>query len=122
MSDFEDWLNRKPAGPKPRKPLKRTRVNKVSARHRNALKEYYDRRRGYLEAHPICEAGPVIARAKLPAAYRVPVCGVKAVQVHHTRGRGPYLNDEATFCGICPACHVFVHAHGQWARAVGLLY
>ncbi len=31
---FQDWLNREPAGPKPKKPLKRTRVARVSKRRR----------------------------------------------------------------------------------------
>lgn len=52
-----DWLARKPSGPKPRKPLRRSvRVKKVSKKRGRANREYTVRRKRFLEAHPLCMA------------------------------------------------------------------
>lgn len=128
MKSFEEWLQRRPAGPKPKKPLKRggspkrkCRLGQVSAKHAKALREYYARRRAYLERNPWCEAGTIITRAKLPESYSVPRCTVASTQIHHMRRRGPYLNDESTWCGCCADCHRWIETHAQKARELGLL-
>ena len=71
---------------------------------------------------------------KLMAQYRkqraaylrlAPWCGVchtaKATDVHHKRGRGPYLLMSLTWIGVCRICHNYIHAHPSWAYAEGLL-
>lgn len=133
MMEFSSWLARKPAGKKPRKPLKRTplkrstkpltrtQVRRVSKKQRAALKDYFAVRASYLARNAACEAGPVILKAKLPASYAVPRCEVWASQVHHLAGRGKNLCNEETFCAVCDPCHKFIHAHAQKSREPGLL-
>lgn len=104
------------------KPLRRTRLRRVSVKREADLREYFRVRRAYLDANPWCEAGTVITRAKLPTCYSVPRCEAKAAEVHHTRGRGPHLCDVATFCAVCRTCHRWIHEHAQKARDLGLLY
>lgn len=43
-----------------------------------------------------------------------------ALEVHHKRGRGPYLNDTSTFVGVCSKCHAYIEANPRWAKEVGL--
>lgn len=133
MKDFKEWLNRRPAGKKSRRPLKRTplkrskkpltrtQVRRVGKKHAKALREYFKVRAEYLAEHAACEAGPVILMAKLPDFYHVPRCGVWATQVHHIAKRGPNLCNKETFCACCDSCHKFIHQHAQWAREHGLL-
>ncbi len=133
MRSFEDWLERKPAGPKPRKPLKRTalkrstkrlnrtQVRRVSKKHARELREYQKVRVEYLAEHAACEAGPIILAARLPVAYQVPRCGVWSNQVHHTARRGPNLLNKDTFCACCPDCHRWIETHAQKSRELGLL-
>lgn len=102
-------------------PLKRTRLRRVSVKHRKELRTYYDKRQAYLSKNEWCEAGPVILKAKLPPSYSVPCCMIKATQIHHCAKRGPNLNNEETWCGSCPACHEWIHSHAQKARQLGLL-
>lgn len=118
---LKDWLNRKPAGPKPRKRLKQTPLRRVSSKHGKKLREYFRVRADYLAKQAACEAGLVILKAKLPEFYHVPRCEVWAKEVHHIAGRGSNLCNTDTFCAICPECHRWVHAHGQKAREIGLL-
>lgn len=103
------------------KPLKRTRLRRVSKKHAAELRVYYDKRQAYLTKNEWCEAGPVILKAKLPPSYGVPYCTIRATQLHHVARRGPNLNNEETFCGCCAECHAWVHAHAQKARELGLL-
>jgi hypothetical protein len=135
MKSFHEWLDRTPSGPKKRRQLKRhnrisredvvrikrTRIRAVSKKHAKGLREYFKVRAEYMAEHRACEAGPVILGAKLPPEYRLPKCTGFSVEVHHVAGRGPNLSNTDTFCATCKDCHVFIHAHGQWARSVGLL-
>ena len=121
LADFKDWLARKPAGPKPRKPLTRTQVRRVSKKHARELRDYKKARAEYLAQHAACEAGPVILKARLPASYQVPRCGVWANQVHHIARRGPNLCNKETFCACCPDCHRWIETHATKSRELGLL-
>lgn len=51
------------------------------------------------------------------------VCGKESrLQVHHTRGRaGALLCDERFWVAVCHACHCWIHANPEKARARGLL-
>ena len=125
---LETWLNRRDKPKKVRKPLRRTRllrgstpVKRVSKRHAKELRTYFKLRREYLDKNAACEAGPVILNAKLPEFYHVPRCEVWAVEVHHTKRRGPNLNNVESFCGACSVCHQWIHAHAQKSRELGLL-
>lgn len=43
-----------------------------------------------------------------------------ALEIHHKRGRGPYLNDTSTFLGVCSKCHGYIESHPKWAKEEGL--
>lgn len=119
-----EWNPIKRHEPPPRVKLpkkRKCRLNQVSAKRAKALKEYYILRRAYLEKNPWCEAGTVITRAKLPESYSVPRCTVRATQIHHTKRRGPHLNDVDSFCGCCADCHRWIETHTQKSRELGLL-
>ena len=128
MKTFTDWLARGDKPKKIRQPLKRSRlkrgskpVKRVSAKRAKELREYFKLRRAYLDKNAACEAGPVILNAKLPDFYHVPRCEVWATEIHHTKRRGPNLNNVESFCGCCHTCHRWIETHAQKARALGLL-
>jgi hypothetical protein len=109
LANFSDWLNRKPAGPKPRKPLKRTRVKPVSKKRRKDSAEYLKLRAGFLASHPHCE----VARPK--------ICAHRSRDVHHAQGRGPNYLNVNSWVSTCRACHDYIHQHPSWAREHGYL-
>lgn len=61
---------------------------------------------------PLCEVGAseTGCNGNLPAMH-----------VHHTKGRGPHLNDMETYLGVCPKCHDFVENNRKIARERGWL-
>lgn len=101
---LQDWLNRKPAGPKPRK-----RIPTVSAKRAVDNKVYRCRKAVFLKAHPICQ-WPVGAG-----------CGCSPVDLHHKAGRGKNFLNESTWLALCRPCHNWVHRNPSKARELGLL-
>lgn len=65
-----------------------------------------------VEANPRCEVGLEVTK-----------CGGRkpATTVHHTKGRGAYLNDQETFIGVCWPCHSYIEKHRKWARENGYI-
>lgn len=62
--------------------------------------------REYKRNHPVCE-----------------VCDKRATKdVHHTKGRGRYLNDQTTWLPVCRQCHEWIHNNPFSAREAGLLF
>jgi hypothetical protein len=111
------WLDRKPAGKKPRKPLKRGgRVKPVSAKRQREGRIYSERRKVFLAANPVCMLG-----GPLYSAGHDPHCEVHSCEVHHVRRRGKFYLDETTWAATCASCHRFAHAHPKEARLLGLL-
>lgn len=50
----------------------------------------------------------------------VPVCTLKASQVHHKKGRGIYLLDKSTWLPVCDGCHKELTVHSREAIENGL--
>lgn len=121
MQPLSQWLKRKPAGPKPKKPLKRSgRVRRVSKKRARDGKAYSLLRAAFLQAHPFCQAW-----AKIITAYpqaELPQVGPQATDIHHKAGRygGNYLNTD-TWLAVCRPAHVWIHNHPKEARKLGLL-
>ena len=45
------------------------------------------------------------------------VCGLKANQCHHSRGRlGINLLDKSTWIPVCAKCHERIHRESKWAQ------
>ena len=87
-------------------PLKRGgRLRPVSKKRAKQNKEYSQARMEYLSANSMCE-----------------VCGKKAGQIHHKRGRfGDRLNKKEYFMAVCMACHNWIHNNPLEAYAKGYL-
>lgn len=119
---LSQWLSRRPAGPKPKKPMKRGgRVRTMSAKRRRQAKAYSLLRAAFLKAHPRCQALPVI----LMAGHQVPVVKgdvIKSTDVHHKAGRHGwnYLNTD-TWLAVCRPAHRWIHDNPKEARALGLM-
>lgn len=87
------------------KPLRRTRLRRVSKRQASRLTEYYKVRKDFLATHELCEMG----------------CGRASCDVHHRLGRGQYLCDVRFFLALCRPCHEKAHRFPAWARENGYL-
>lgn len=101
------------AGPKepakPRKPMARQ-----SERQKARQAAYTSKRKEFLAKHPFCERCAKSGKR------------VYAQEVHHRRGRGvmggvDLTTDETEFCGLCSACHRWVHDHPAQAMADGYM-
>lgn len=116
MKSLKEWLDRKPKGPAPRKPIARTSrlqrggpVKPISDTRQMEGRLYRTKRTKFLTDRPRCEAA-------------LPGCGGPSCDVHHRAGRygGNYLN-EATWTAVCRPCHDWIHSHPKDARERGLL-
>ena len=56
-------------------------------------------------------------KAKLPGCLGV---FKQNLTVHHTKGRGKYYLDTATWIPLCLSCHEWVETHPKKAREMGL--
>lgn len=132
MVTFEEWLNRKKAGPKPRKPIR-----KVAKRRVGPQREYGARRVVYLLKHPFCQI--FMKRFKCNELIVIANNGVfpevtaegnvhwirvpHSSQIHHSRKpKCKYLNDESTWFAACDEQHKWVEDHKNLARRLGLLH
>ncbi len=114
------------------KPLKRTRLKRVSSKRAKDMKTYSAKRAAYLAAHPWCEA--TIKLLHLNEAEVISNNGwysnlwgrmvrcPASCDIHHTAGRtGTNYLDESTWCAISREMHMKCHNEPSWARSVGLL-
>lgn len=80
-------------------------IPRVSKHQIERKRKYSIQRRVFLKQNPKCE-----------------VCvEAKSKDVHHRKGRGPYLLDESTWSAVCRACHDRIHSNPQWAFEQGWL-
>lgn len=76
-------------------------VPKVTAKRNGQMQEYWKLRGEYLALYPVCE---------------VEDCNLKAVEIHHQRGReNEKLLDTNYFMAVCHAHHQEIHRDHQWA-------
>ena len=75
-------------------PMKRGgRLRPVSKKRAKQNKAYSEFRKDHLSKNPFCE-----------------ICGERATQIHHKRGRfQERLNDTEFFMAVCMACHNWIH-------------
>lgn len=118
MQDFAAWLERKPAGKKSRKPLKRTvRPRQVSKKRAKEGRAYSVKRKAFLEANQVCMLGGPLYSAGVD-----PKCTHTTVEVHHMKRRlGGNFLDETTWAATCSNCHRYVETHAKLARELGLI-
>ena len=101
---FFDRMKRSPL--KRKTPLKRGgRLRPVSKKRAKQNRAYSVNREVYLNYHPACE-----------------ICGKKATQIHHKRGRfQDRLNEMEFFMSVCHSCHEWIHRNPLEAYAKGYL-
>lgn len=61
----------------------------------------------YLSKHSNCEA-------------KLPICTFKATDIHHKKGRGPFLLDVSSWIAVCRVCHTYIELHPLEAKELGL--
>ncbi len=127
MKSLQEWIDRKPAGPKPKKRIERRtplpratkRIASVGAKAKREAPGYRAASLAHLTEFPRCQIGPVFKAAGIDV-----LCLDTATHVHHSKGRGKYLCDRSTFFSSCSGeCHPrAVHElYVAEARALGLL-
>jgi len=89
------------------KPKKR--INQYSKKMKGLLAIYNPRAKVYKEENPYCEA-------KIPG-----ICQYYTSDIHHKKGRGPYLLLEYTWMPICRMCHTWIDENPTEAREKGLV-
>lgn len=82
-------------------------IKQVSTRLQKLNALYLIQNKIYLKNHPFCLA-------------KRPGCTTKATEIHHKRGRGPYLLDETTWLPVCHRCHRFIEENPVQAKELGL--
>lgn len=118
------------------KPLKKTRIPRVSQKRKREMVEYAKKRKAFLEAHPWCQVWltengvdenkvaphgvayvqhPDIRWVSLPRP--VP----RSTEIHHRAGRGKNYLNEATWLAVSSEMHRRIHENPSWARAKGYL-
>lgn len=138
MKTLREWLDRKPAGRKPRKRIQRhVRPKRVSARKRRRDEDYHVLRARYLIEHPFCQITiarlgfseeRVLAKARGLDATNcegiyfegqlIPI----ATQIHHRNKRlGRRQNDARFWLAAAPGPHEWVEGDKAAARAAGYL-
>lgn len=88
------------------KPLKRTRLRRVSEKRRQINEAYFPAVMAWKLKNPFC---------------KFPGCTHTTDDAHHARKRGRYLMDMSTWIPLCRHHHTYVHDHPAEARAIGLL-
>lgn len=85
-----------------KKPAKK-RINAISEKMKEQLKEYRIVRDIFMKENPCCE-----------------ICSKPSQDLHHKSGRGKNLCKVDTFMAVCRGCHNFIHNNPKKSRE--LLY
>ena len=95
----------KPTTRKTNKPIKpiRSKSSKLAA-----LEQLYSKlRKDYLESNPSCQAS-------------LPGCSRVSTDIHHMKGRGPFLLDVASWISVCRQCHTWIELNPNEAKELNL--
>lgn len=111
--------------------MKRTRINRVSAKRAEQNCKYIVAREGFLRLHPVCQiwiCEKQYDESEVVAAYHAGQRTFRgelmpqATQIHHRNKRhGERLLDERWWMAVCRANHERVEANKSWARDKGYL-
>ena len=90
------------------KPIKKIVKIKSKSTKLAALEKLYSKLRiDYLTKHSNCEA-------------KLPICTFQATDIHHKKGRGPFLLDVSSWIAVCRVCHTWIELHPLEAKELGL--
>jgi hypothetical protein len=112
MLSLKQWLARKPAGPKPRKPLRsaRQRIKPVGKSRAAGLRKYECNKVEHFLENPRCQ---------YPGCFRSITRGDE-MDLHHAAGRnGPLLWCRKYFRTACRPHHDLAKTHIKHSRAIG---
>lgn len=111
--------------------MKRTRINRVSAKRAEQNCKYIVAREGFLRLHPVCQiwiCEKQYDESEVVAAYNAGQRTFRgelmpqATQIHHRNKRhGERLLDQRWWMAVCRANHERVEANKSWARDKGYL-
>lgn len=90
---------------------RRKPIRKVSLRQAKLNGQWQKVKREFLKEHPVCGL----------IHLGLDCCTQKATHVHHRRGRGKFLLDEAFLLPVCSICHDFIHRNPKWATEHGYM-
>lgn len=82
----------------------RSRIRKRSLRHAEKDRLYNKLCRRFKQVHPRCQFFSGAMKCTDPTK-----------DVHHTCGRGPYLNDTSTWMAVCRHHHQYIHDNPRWS-------
>lgn len=78
-------------------------INQVSEKRKKENSLYSSLRKQFLKDNPLCK-----------------VCGFKANQIHHKKGReNSLLIDVRYFLSVCGDCHTKIELNPTWAKEMG---
>jgi hypothetical protein len=89
----------------PEKKPARKFLRKATPQMEKLRRQWHKLRDAFLLQNPMCQC--------------CKVC--KATEVHHRRGRGPFLLTVETFMSTCWACHKLIHEQPAWSEAKGYM-
>ena len=111
-----------------RTPLKRkTRLRPMSTKRQREAKIYSQKRKAFLEAHPLCQAHGMIMvclgfRHNTTDYYTGLQADRRSTDIHHVKRRiGANYLDEKTWLAVCRWSHNWIHANPKDAKSLGLL-
>jgi len=81
-------------------------MRKYSKKRSKLNSEYSKLRKQFLEQYPVCQA-------------KIFNCTTSSSDVHHTKGRGKYLNDTSTWLSVCRNCHNWIEENPNEAKQLG---
>lgn len=84
----------------------KTPIAPKSKKQRILESAYTKLRKPFMLEHPMCEAA-------------LEGCMHNATDVHHKKGRGPYLLRVSTWMSVCRKCHNWIEEHPKEATEMG---
>jgi hypothetical protein len=91
---------------KPKVFAPRVAVKKISDKLAKKNVLYTVIRKHFLDKHKNCEA-------------ELENCSFESTEIHHKKGRGEYMLDEATFLAVCRNCHTEIELNPAMAKERG---
>lgn len=91
--------------------MKRRRyLRHMSPKKRAIMKQYAIDRVFFLAANPLCQCCPHVHADQFAS-----------VEVHHRKGRGPFMLVTESWLAVCAWCHVIIHLNPGWCYANGIM-
>jgi len=89
--------------------IKRTKIKKISDKHKDIVRKYSKLRKEYLKKHPLC-------KIVLPGCTRL------ATEIHHSGKKysEQLWLDTSLFISVCSSCHKKIEQSPSLAKELGI--